>query len=873
MKFKLIVALAIICLAAFLETQAYHHHHHHCKKKECDDLKYFDYSRCDCRCIKRDLCHRRQEWDNDSCSCKCPWYRNPDNCINWEEFDEKRCKCYCPFSRHHKCPSNKVWNYEKCHCDCINTKKNCKDGERFSRSRCKCVIDIFATSTLPPTNAPTDAPITKTTTIAPVTNAPTDAPSTDISTNAPVTNGTDAPATNIPTLAPITNVAAFLETQAYHHHHHCKKKECDDLKYFDYNRCNCRCIKRDKCHRRQEWDNDSCSCKCPWYRNPDNCINWEEFDEKRCKCYCPFSRHHKCPSNKVWNYEKCHCDCINSKKDCKDGERFSRSRCKCVIDIFATSTLPPTNAPTDAPITKTTTIAPVTNAPTDAPSTDISTNAPMTNGTSAPATNIPTLAPITNAPTDAPVTTTASLPDCSFSALLYKNEETIPGIAAGSNFDGSIAYAAYIQIDQTRYVGALNTPSSYAAGFYYSSDGAVNSATDNVMYLFSSNQCNCRFIPIENSLPPYASYALINDGFGVGSISFVNDALQLIAVGRVDLATKTLYYPDYVNFIEISANNSFNILVCNFEPDWTTTSVQDVTTPPPPLETTSSLPLDSQLLAIQADINDLLINETYIELTEKDLITNLITRVQALLSDTTLTPEVISYLQGLSLALKDLQTEALNINRRRKRQTDISIYTCVSLTEEVAGAQSDKTIYKTEITNTINVANRFEDFLNLGKTFKLVSIISDLENLVNNLRSQVDNKEKLIKKISIKKNIAAALLTILCANTTTAPPETTVAQTFADVSTDAPSNATTDPPFNLSMLSDEDFTTLVTSLQSLIDGYKASLPNLSEGDKIQIADIITTIEGLITNPNLSPNVVTSMNGIITSFKNILSQAQ
>lgn len=82
--------------------------------------------------------------------------------------------------------------------------------------------------------------------------------------------------------------------------------------------------------------------------------------------------------------------------------------------------------------------------------------------------------------------------------------------------------------------------------------------------------------------------------------------------------------------------------------------------------------------------------------------------------------------------------------------------------------------------------------------------------------------------------------------------------------------APTDPPFKLSMLSDEDFTEFIAGLQNIVDGYKSSLPNLTDDDKIQIADTIKTVQDLLTEPDLSANVISGMTGILTSLQNLLS---
>ncbi|KAG5669132.1 hypothetical protein PVAND_017028 [Polypedilum vanderplanki] len=256
-----------------------------------------------------------------------------------------------------------------------------------------------------------------------------------------------------------------VEAQKYTKKNSCsrERKVCEKGFYFSKHDCACRCGLRSRdCFYPQQLNKTACECQCPPELNESKCINWQEWDDDWCECYCPYSRHHKCPSKKVWNYKNCHCDCINKepKGGCING-KWNKNECQCIPN--------PTTTTTKVSTTKTTATT-------------------------------KTIQPTTTATTT--VTTTTAVPLCSYGSKAYNNDNSIDGIAAGPAVDGTNVYVGFTQVNGITIPGMLMLNNSVLPGLTYIYNNNVTvKQTSNIFYLTNTPDCNCQFVDKNASLP------------------------------------------------------------------------------------------------------------------------------------------------------------------------------------------------------------------------------------------------------------------------------------------------------------------------------------------------------------------------------------
>jgi hypothetical protein len=111
----------------------------------------------------------------------------------------------------------------------------------------------------------------------------------------------------------------------------CEVRECSDRRFFDMERCDCRCNKTHRCEFPKDFNRTTCSCECPSSFSADSCLNLEKFDENFCTCFCPHPRDFiGCGRNKMWNFDICSCTCRDAPTDCTNGAFWSTDTCYCV---------------------------------------------------------------------------------------------------------------------------------------------------------------------------------------------------------------------------------------------------------------------------------------------------------------------------------------------------------------------------------------------------------------------------------------------------------------------------------------------------------------------------------------------------------------
>ena len=133
-----------------------------CKTRESDcklTVQNFDVDSCSCKCILNGShCSANHVWSERSCQCQCnnfcsyPHFLNTTTCqcqcINPPSCDttvnqflnDQTCECDCPQNVKKRCArKGKVLNKQRCECECPTPRPTCGPGTSFLRYNCTCV--------------------------------------------------------------------------------------------------------------------------------------------------------------------------------------------------------------------------------------------------------------------------------------------------------------------------------------------------------------------------------------------------------------------------------------------------------------------------------------------------------------------------------------------------------------------------------------------------------------------------------------------------------------------------------------------------------------------------------------------------------------
>ncbi|KAG5669133.1 hypothetical protein PVAND_017029 [Polypedilum vanderplanki] len=501
----------------------------------------------------------------------------------------------------------------------------------------------------------------------------------------------------------------------------CEQKVCEKGFYFSKHDCACRCGLRSRdCFYPQQLNKTACECQCPPELNESKCINWQEWDDDWCECYCPYSRHHKCPSKKVWNYKNCHCDCINKepKGGCRNG-KWNKNECQCISN--------PTTTTTKAS------------------------------------------------------TTTTSMPLCSYGTKLYNNDNSIDGIIAGTAVDGTTAYVGFTQVNGVTIPGTLMLNNTVLPGLMYvHNNNATVNQTSNVFYLTNTADCNCQFVDKNASLPVGSFKVTLNNGTNRVHIGINDDTVKLkfnisgTMVGSI-ISGNLHYFNGYDKFDAVTKN--YKILVCRLSLNFTTTLSPIIT-----VNIGNDTTIASALIYAQ-QIDDIFNQFTSVALSAEEILTNLnnltsntILLIKKILADVN-TNKVDAEVNKeiLDIFTNSSTFQNSTIGQRKKRQT---IDNCQNATQLVEKMKNTLSNLQADYNERQNIINQVYEIIINSDGFTLTL---EAQKLSEAYLAEFKNLTTQINQCKINLNKLIAIRDDVCSRTTTTTTTTSTTTTTTTI--------------------------------------------------------------------------------------------